>query len=63
MAEKKMYMIDNIGCDDETIGRFEFTEDEFEFLNKVFTELNENSYYGCMPTIHISPVEQEKDNG
>ena len=53
----KKYKIENVGCDDETVGVFEFTDEQFEFLNRVFTELNEYSEYGCMPTIHISSVE------
>ena len=55
----KKYEICNLGCDDETTGIFEFTEEQFNFLNSVFTELNKISTYGCMPTIHIKCVEQE----
>ena len=55
----KKYKINNVGCDDETVGVFEFTEEQFAFLNKVFTELNKYSEYGCMPTIYIECVEQE----
>ena len=53
----KKYKITNIGCDDETEGVFEFSEEQFEFLNKVFTELNKNSHYGCMPKIYIEENE------
>ena len=53
---KKKYFIDNVGCDDETIAEFEFTQEEFEFLKKVFDELNTHSEYGCMPTIHIKEI-------
>ena len=53
----KKYLISNIGCDDTTHGIFEFTEEQFEFLNKVFMELNKNSEYGCMPTIYIDEQE------
>ena len=55
MREMK-YKILNIGCDDETEGNFEFTKEQFEFLNNVFTELNKNSTYGCMPKIYIDEV-------
>lgn len=51
------YKISNIGCYDETEGIFEFTKEQFEFLNNVFTELNKNSTYGCMPTIYIDEVD------
>ena len=53
----KKYVINNIGCDDETICYFEFTEEQFKFLNDVFTELNKNSKYGCMPKIYIEESE------
>ena len=50
------YKILNIGCDDETEGTFEFTKEQFEFLNNVFAELNKNSTYDCMPKIYIDEV-------
>ena len=50
------YKILNIGCDDETEGIFEFTKEQFEFLNNIFTELNKNSTYGCMPKSYIVEV-------
>ena len=55
----KKYEISNVGCDDITEGIFEFTEEQAEFLNKVFTELNKISSYGCMPTIYIKEVDHE----
>lgn len=39
--------------DDSTKGVFEFTDEEFLFLNNVFEELNKNSRYGCTPKIFI----------
>lgn len=56
----EIYIISNIGCDDETYGNFEFTKEQFEFLNSVFTELNKNSSYPCMPTIYIDPIESKE---
>ena len=50
------YKILNIGCDDETEDTFEFTKEQFEFLNNVFVGLNKNSTYGCMPKIYIYEV-------
>ena len=55
----KKYEINNLGCDDETTGVFEFTEEQFEFLKEVFTELNKFSTYSCMPTIDIYPIEDK----
>jgi hypothetical protein len=62
MAEIKRYVIDNVGCDDETIGEFEFTEGQYEFLCRVFEELNKNSTYGCMPKIYIHSIDKEKED-
>lgn len=56
----KEYQIRNIGCDDTTVGSFELTEDQYEFLKSVFEKLNKHSYYACMPTIEIYPVQEEK---
>lgn len=53
---KKKYFIENIGCDDETIAEFEFTQEEFEFLKNVFAELNTHSEYNCMPNIYIKEI-------
>ena len=54
----KKYKIRNIGCDDETEGIFEFTEEQYNFLNKTFEELNKNSNCGCMPEIYIDPTDK-----
>lgn len=55
------YVIYNVGCDDETIAKFELTEPEYEFLNTVFETLNKKSLYDCMPRIHIAEAaEYEK---
>jgi hypothetical protein len=55
----KKYKITNIGCDDETKGVFEFTEEQYVFLENVFSELNKNSTYGCMPTIYIDEITED----
>lgn len=53
------YKITNVGCDDVTEGAFELTQEEFRILNRVFEELNKNSFYNCMPKIYIERMEQE----
>lgn len=53
----KKYKIENWGCDDVTEGIFELTDEQYQFLNKIFEELNKNSKYCCMPTISIERVE------
>ena len=50
------YRITNVGCDDETVCDFEFTDKEVCFLKSVFEKLNENSNYGCQPEIVIHPI-------
>lgn len=54
----KQYKIINIGCDDETLGVFELTEEQYKFLDKTFEELNKNSDCGCMPEIYIEPMDK-----
>jgi hypothetical protein len=51
------YTIRNVGCDDETVGVFELTKEQYEFLDKLFNELNEISTYQCMPQIYIEEME------
>jgi hypothetical protein len=53
------YKIENCGCDDVTVGVIDLTQQEFQILNRVFEELNKNSYYNCMPKIYIERWEQE----
>lgn len=58
---KKRYVINNIGCDDETTAEFIFTEKQAEFLGIVFEALNKHSEYRCMPRIYIEEVKEKKD--
>lgn len=51
--QNEKFIITNIGCDDETTGIFEFTEEQYVFLKNTFEKLNKNSTYGCMPKIYI----------
>lgn len=62
----KKYKIINAGCDDVTEGVFELSEEQYEFLDKLFNKLNDNSYYSCMPSIYIEKYVSYKggaDNG
>ncbi len=54
MRDKKAYLIENIGCDDTTYAILELTETEYEFLTKVFEEINKNSSYYCQPKIKFN---------
>ena len=53
IEENKTYQITNYGCNDETADTFEFTETEYNFLKRVFDELNLNSTYTSQPVIKI----------
>lgn len=59
----KKYKIINSGCDDETEGVFELTEEQYEFLNTLFGELNKNSTCGCMPKIYIDELIDYRPKG
>lgn len=54
------YKIENVGCDDVTVGVLDLTQEEFQILSRVFEELNKNSFYNCMPKIYIKRWEQEE---
>ena len=56
----KKCFIRNMGCHDDTYGEFNFTEEQYKFLKNTFEELNKNSDYGCMPTITIGEIVDEK---
>lgn len=58
--KKRKYRILNLAYDDETRGIFEFTKEQFEFLDNVFMELNKNSIYGYMPRIYINVIEEDE---
>lgn len=48
-----LYFIRNVGCDDETRGLARLTDEQLAFLKNVIENLNKNSIYSCMPTIHV----------
>ena len=52
---KKVYLIENVGCDDTTDAILELTQEEFEFLNNIFEQINKNSSYSCQPKIKFIP--------
>ena len=56
------YKIRNVGCDDITEKEFEFTDEQYYFLDKVFEELNEESFYQCMPNIFIEEMESDESD-
>lgn len=57
--ETNLYYILNCGCDDATAGLFYLNDEELDFLIRLFFNLNKNSRYGCMPTIHIAKTQED----
>ena len=56
---KKLYYIENHGCDATTRGLVELTDGEIDLVVELVKNLNKNSYYGCMPTIEIYEADWE----
>ena len=54
--ETNDYIIRNMGCDDETYLIANFTDTEANFLRDLFNRINQNSSYGCQPTIYIKKI-------
>lgn len=57
---KKWYLIENHGCDATIYGVAYLEEDELSAILNFARNLNRNSYYGCMPTIGIYPLEEKE---
>lgn len=54
--DKKLYLIENSGCDATTYGIYELSAQELDTFKQLVENLNKNSYYGCMPTISIYKI-------
>ena len=54
--EKQLYFIANQGCDDTTCGLVMLNDEEFAKFESFITDLNKNSYYGCMPKISVYKI-------
>lgn len=55
-----LVLIVNSGCDDTTKGLVEVNEKELNLLCETFYFLNKNSSYGCMPTIELYKIQEDK---
>ena len=53
-----LYFIDNVGCDDETRGLAIIPEEFFNTFKEIIENLNQNSQYGCMPTIKVFKIDK-----
>lgn len=55
---EELYYIKNVGCDDETCGLAIITKEFFNTFKEIIENLNENSQYGCMPTIDVFKIDK-----
>lgn len=53
---KKLYYVINEGCDASTYGIIELSEEELDGMMQFIRNLNQNSWYGCMPTISLHEI-------
>jgi hypothetical protein len=53
MMNKQLIYIVNRGCDASTYGLIEVDADKVDEYVQHINELNKNSYYDCMPKIHL----------
>ena len=53
-----LYLIRNIGCDDETCGLARISKDFFNTFKNIIEDLNKNSFYSCMPTINVYKIDE-----
>ena len=49
----KKYIIRNVGCDDETEFEIELTDEQLEFIIKLFDKNNKIADCGCQPKLYI----------
>lgn len=49
----KKYIIRNVGCDDETEFEIELTDEQLEFIIKLFDKNNIVADEGCQPELYI----------
>lgn len=55
---EELYYIRNLGCDDETRGLAIIPKEFFNTFKEIIENLNENSQYGCMPTIDVFKIDK-----
>ena len=59
----KKYLVNNIGCDDETLFEIELTNEELQIITKFIELNNKNSTGGCQPIIELYDEYYNNDNG
>jgi hypothetical protein len=55
-----LYFIANEGCDATTHGLVELTDEEFPRFKTFIDNLKQNSYYHCMPVIHVYKITSDR---
>ena len=55
------YIISLSGCDDETHGTEELTDEQYAFLKGIAKRISQRSRYGCMPTMTVQPFDEADD--
>lgn len=51
-----LYFVENAGCDDTTYGLVSISKEDFPKFKTFIEDLNNNSYYGCMPVISVYKI-------
>ena len=57
---EKLYYVNNEGCDATTYGLVRISDEDFPKFKTFIENLNKNSTYGCMPTIHLYEIDESK---
>lgn len=57
MEPKHTYVIQLVGCDDETEFKMCLTNSEYELLKKVAEKSQETSTYDCMPIMFVERID------
>lgn len=57
MEPKHTYLIQLVGCDDETEFKMCLTSSEYELLKKVAEKSQKTSTYGCMPKMFVERID------
>ena len=57
---EKLYFIANSGCDATTYGIARISDEDFPKFKQIIENLNENSYYGCMPVISVYKIDMSQ---
>lgn len=60
MSNTKLYYIENVGCDDTTHGLVRISDEDFPRFKSFIENLNKNSTYQCMPTLHLYEIDENE---